>query len=227
VRHHDDDTGVKPRRHLSDRTADRLLRGKTVPEQPALTDFVAGLSALVPDTLPAPSERLAALLEQGPPVTINALIPQIGVRRPAHRLRRLSLATTAFLGLLLAAASVNTLPNPAQQVVSDVVGWVTPLHLPSPHEHGPTTEPTPHRHAPTATPSASAPGARPTHTPAASTPPTTEPDATPSPESTEPTDEPTDEPTETPTDQPTDEPTDGSSQPSGAFGLHSVAVSTQ
>ena len=219
-----DDSGVKRRRYLSDRTADRLVHGRAVPEQQALVDFVAEVSALVPETAPTPSYQLGLLLEQGPPVKPNALVPQLGARRTTHRLRRLSLASTAFLGLLLLAASMNTLPNPAQQVVSDVVEWATPLHVPAPEEHHTTPLPT----RPTPAPSAGTLRTGPTPTPATHPSEDTSGQQEPSEGPTdEPTDQATDEPTDEPTDQPTDESTDqpsdgsttdGSGEPSDPFG---------
>ena len=206
------------RRRLSDRTADRLVQGRDVPDEPLLTGFMAELSALAPESPPTPSYRLAALLEHGPPVLPNARVPQIGVPRPPHRLRRLSLASTAFLGLLLAAAAGNTLPNPAQQVVSDVVGWATPLDLPNPDEHEPAPAPTSPSPHPDRTPASAVPTrTRPAPAPAVSQPSAQEsPAVTPSPDTTAPTDEPTDEPTEEPTDEPTD---GGTPDPAPPIGL--------
>lgn len=214
MRRHDDDSGVTSRQRLSHRTADRLASGRSVPEEPSLSAFVADLSGLVPETAPEPSYRLAVLLEQGPPVKANALVPQMGVQRRTHRLRRLSLAGVASLGLLLGAASVDTLPDPAQQVVSDVVGWVSPLELPTPHED----QPVPDRPRPTPAPGASQPPTGPTPAPEPSpgpvkVEPTPEPTEEPADEPTdevtdEPIDEPTDEATEEPDEEPTDEPVD-------------------
>jgi hypothetical protein len=222
-----DDSGVKRPRHLSDRTADRLVQGRVVPEQQALSDFVAELSTLVPETAPAPSYQLGLLLEQGPPVKPNALVPQIGVRKQTHRLRRLSLASTAAFGVLLLAASVNTLPDPAQQLVSDVVGWATPLHLPAPQERHTTPVPTRPKPAPSAgsvrTGSTPTPAVRPSEDAGGGQQPAEGSDATPSPDTAESTDQPTDQPTEDPTDEPTDTPTDaptndGAAEPSDPFG---------
>jgi hypothetical protein len=214
---------VTPRRRLSDRTADDLVRGRKVPEQPALSAFVAEASGLIPETAPAPSYRLGALLEQGPPVTPTSVLRRPEVRHRAHPWRRVSLVSTAFLALLLFAASVNTLPAPAQQLVSDVVDWVSPLHVPAPDHPRPAR-----RHvtpaastSPTGSPHpAAAPSAGPSSGP---TP------ATPAPAAVLPSDEPTEEPTEEPTDvwtdEPSDTPTDDSTTdpeaPSGPLGLGS------
>lgn len=217
----DDDRSVTPRRRLSDRTADRLVRGFPVPEERELTELVTALTALVPEEPPAPSQRLAALLEQGPPASTVGVVPNYApARRRGLLLRRLTLAATAALGLVLAAASTNALPDPAQEVVSDVVGFVTPLDLPKPQPPRPTPS-TPS--TPTTAPSA-VPGSTPqTPLPRES--------AAPSPGVDEPVDEPTEpevtpedsaepdpeEPTEEPTDEPTEEPAEeqAASEPDG------------
>lgn len=204
MRPSDDDSTVTPRRRLSDRTADRLVRGFAVPEEPALTELVTAMSALVPEEPPAPSPRLAALLEQGPPATTVGLVPQYArAPRPGLLLRRLTLAATAALGLVLAAASTNALPDPAQEVVSDVVGFVTPLDLPKPRapRPAPSTPSTPTT-APTAVPG--------------STPQTPLPreSAAPSPGVEEPVDDPT-EPEVTPEDSAEPEPEEPTEEPTG------------
>ncbi|HUR15364.1 MAG TPA: hypothetical protein VM097_12850 [Mycobacteriales bacterium] len=205
---------MKRRRVLSSRTADRLVQGREVPDQPELTQLVAVMSALVPDSAPVPSERLARLLEQGPPVKPNALVPRIGVTRSSRPLRRLSLAGTAFAGLVLALASTNALPAPAQQVVSDVVEWVSPVEIPDGDDQ-PDPAPTRTREpAPRVVPTEAA-----TPSPYGTPGPEESPDDDVTPEPAddgvsgeEPAEDPSEEPTDEPSDEFTEEPTDDPSE---------------
>lgn len=158
----DDDSGVR-RRRLDDRTADSVLSGRPVEAEAALSAFVAQSQALVPTEPPTPSDALAVLLEHGVPpssqVTATAVLPR---RTPwADGRVRVGLAGATVLALVLSAAAANSLPAPAQNAVADVVGWVTPLHLPRPAEPTDHVVPTP-TPTPTVTPSQQeSPGASP------------------------------------------------------------------
>jgi hypothetical protein len=137
-----DDRGMTPRRPFDDRMAERLLSGHGAADEPELTSFVAELSGALPSASPAPSDQLAAMLESGIPAG-SMLLGEAAVlgialhRRPAvsWRMSRwgwAAMAVAAATAGVLGAAAANTLPSPAQTAVSDVVGWVTPLHLPKP-----------------------------------------------------------------------------------------------
>lgn len=131
-------------REFDDRTADALLGGRAVDGEPELTAFVADLNALA-QVAPTPSPALAAMLEDGfTPAAVPAPAP--AVRRRA--LVSSSWARGALVGALaltgmVSAAAANLLPGPAQNAVSDVVGWVTPVDLPRADEHVPAPAPSP------------------------------------------------------------------------------------
>jgi hypothetical protein len=153
VSHHDDDLGVTPR-ELDDRAADRLLGGRGVEEEPALTAFIAELAASITAAAPAPSPALAAMLEHGVPVEPVAAVPP-RPRAVSWRYALVSLA--AGLATVVGAGAANALPAPAQRAVADVVGWLTPLDLPQPGADQdqpavtPTSTPSPARSAEPAT----------------------------------------------------------------------------
>lgn len=155
---HDDDQGVSP---LDDRAADRLLSGRPVEDEPGLTAFVQQLQAFTPSAAPAPSAELAELLAGGFPVvpTAPAAPPRRGWFGTAWT--RLGVAGASFAAVLLGAGAANALPASAQDVLADVVGFVTPFELPRPADD-PDPDPD-HDPAPVPSPSATT---RPTTTPA-------------------------------------------------------------
>jgi len=121
------------RRKLDDRSADALLSGRAVAGEPELSAFVAQVQALQAAT-PTPSPELAAMLEHGiAPEVLDrtpVLLPAPARRAVSWRYALVSLA--AVLTGVLGAGAANALPAPAQRAVADVVGWITPLHLPHP-----------------------------------------------------------------------------------------------
>lgn len=138
----DDDEGVTPRREpLDDRAADALLSGHSVVGEELLSSFVAQMRALEPTSPPRPSAELAALLEAGVPAAAAPISRPLAGRR--RRTRAVSwglplqtaLGGLAFTGLVLGAASTNSLPSPVQTAVADVVEAVTPLTVPRPTPH--------------------------------------------------------------------------------------------
>jgi hypothetical protein len=137
---------MTPRRHrLDDRSADALLSGRAVAEEPELSAFVAQVQSLAADAA-APSAELAAMLEHGVPAEARVTVATPVVAAPARRAvswTRYALVGTAALAGLLGAGAANALPAPAQRAVADVVGWITPLHLPRPagDEPAPTVVP--------------------------------------------------------------------------------------
>ena len=133
-------------RPFDDRTADALLGGRAVEGEPELSAFVADLTALA-EAVPTPSSALAALLEGG---LVGVAVPAGAA--PAVRRRRWAtplwarVVTAGALALagVLSAAAANALPGGAQNAVADVVGWVTPVHLPhADDESAPLPEPSP------------------------------------------------------------------------------------
>jgi hypothetical protein len=132
---------MTPRRHrLDDRSADALLSGRAVADEPALTAFVAQVQSRAAEA-PAPSAELAAMLEHGVPAEARVTVATPVVAPPARRAvswTRYALVGTAALAGLLGAGAANALPAPAQRAVADVVEWVTPLHLPRPAADEPT-----------------------------------------------------------------------------------------
>jgi hypothetical protein len=134
-----DDSHVNRRRRLDDRAAEALLSGRAVDDEAGLSAFVAGAQAMVAATAPAPSPELAHLLEHGVAagaVAPAAVLPRRRVSLSAVPHGRVGLALGSALVVAIAgvlgAAAANTLPARAQTAVADVVGWVTPLHLPRP-----------------------------------------------------------------------------------------------
>jgi hypothetical protein len=133
-------------RSFDDRTADALLGGRAVEGEPELSAFVADLTALA-EAAPTPSRALAELLEHGL-VGVAAPVPAPpAVRRrwsPAPVWARLVTAGALAVAAVLSAAAANALPGSAQNAVADVVGWVTPVHLPhADDEGGPAPAPSP------------------------------------------------------------------------------------
>ena len=132
-----DDRGVKRRRTLDDRSAQALLAGRPVAQEPALSAFV---NDLIAQAVPVePNAALAAMLETGFPVTGS---PTVTFPARPSRLRgavswrgalplQLSLAGAACLAFTITAAS-NHLPAPVQSTVADVVEALTPLTVPRP-----------------------------------------------------------------------------------------------
>ncbi len=225
LRPRDDDRGVRSRRRLDDREVAALLSGRPVEGEPELTALTTVLRSLTEAPAPAPSDALAAMLADGvaqqdrlplAPDEHRPFAPAVEPRKAPRRLGLGLVTSTAALALLLGGAVANALPEHAQNAVSTVVGWVSPVHLP---RHTPAPHPTP-RSEPVATarPTPSAP----TTSPSPVAPPSAHPTrpaahVTPAPQDTpstddgvvdeQPTDEqPTDEPT--PDDSATDSPDD-------------------
>ncbi len=134
----DDDAGVTPRRApLDDRTADALLSGHPVVGEELLGAFVAQMQTFEPASPPQPSAQLAAMLEVGIPAGAAPSAPPARRRRFASAVSwglplQTALGGLALTGLVLGAASTNSLPAPVQTAVADVVEAVTPLTIPRP-----------------------------------------------------------------------------------------------
>jgi hypothetical protein len=163
-----DDRGVKRRRTLADRSAQALLAGRPVAQEPELSGFV---NDLIAQAVPVePNAALAAMLEGGFAVTGS---PTVTFPARPSRLRgavswrgalplQLSLAGAACVAFTITAAG-GDLPAPVQSTVADVVEALTPLTVPRPATPAPapapmltpTTRPTPEDR----------PTARPTETP--------------------------------------------------------------
>lgn len=149
-----DNRDMKRRRTLEDRSAQALLAGRPVAQEPELSAFV---NDLIAQAVPVePNAALAAMLEAGLPVTAS---PTVTFPARPSRLReavswrgalplQLSLAGAACLVFTITAAS-NDLPAPVQSTVADVVEALTPLTVPRPAAPAPapvltpTTRPTP------------------------------------------------------------------------------------
>jgi hypothetical protein len=140
---------------IDDRAEERLLSGRPVDDEPALSAFVGDLLASAQD-VPTPSAALAELLDKGvdpatapvpvPADVTTAALPVVpGRRRFLPLWSRAALAGAAAMVLLLSAAAIGALPGTAQNAVADVVGWVTPLDLPHEDERTPlpAVSPTP------------------------------------------------------------------------------------
>ena len=142
-----DDPDVK--RRLDDRTADAVLSGHAVDTEPELAEFVLALRA-VASTAPAPSAALAALLDAGfvgaaAPVaarstTWTRAVTWARARRLALPLQ-VGLSAAACAALLLGGAATDSLPDPVQTAVADVVEAVTPLRVPRPEAPAPAVVP--------------------------------------------------------------------------------------
>jgi hypothetical protein len=118
---------------FDERAADALLAGRDVPGEEALSAFVAELLAVTEGPAPTPSAALADLLEHGlEPDTAQLPTLLTPARRRWLLPIPLAAATLAAAGGLFGAATANALPAPAQRIVSDTVGTLTPLHLPKP-----------------------------------------------------------------------------------------------
>lgn len=118
---------------LDERATDALLAGRSVPGESALSALVADVLALLDAPAPVPSAALAELLVDGL-VPDTALLPTLPrqARRPRLLPIPLAAGALAVAGGLFGAATANALPPPAQRIVSDTVGTLTPLHLPRP-----------------------------------------------------------------------------------------------
>lgn len=92
-------------------------------DDPALTGLVAELRAVGAGTPPPVGDELEALF------TGNAI--PISSRR-GRRVAVIALVGAAALGGTLGTAAADSLPNPAQRFVSDVIGILTPFDLPTP-----------------------------------------------------------------------------------------------
>lgn len=167
---HDDDRDVSP---LDDRTTDRLLSGRPVEDEPGLTAFVQQLQAFTPSAAPAPSAALEELLAGGLPVVPVAPAAPPRRARLGTAWTRLGVAGASFAAVLLGAGAANALPARAQDLVADVVGFVSPFELPRPDEgtaeENPAPVPSPTADlpvVPSPVPSADAePASRPTRSP--------------------------------------------------------------
>ena len=160
-----DDAGVT-RRELDDRTAEALLAGRPVADEPALSALVAQMRSLTPTEAPGPNAALAELLAHGlPEAAVGALAARTGVRRRAvswvvaHRAVSWSRSLQVGLGAavvtvaLAGGAAANALPPVVQTAVADVVEAVTPLTVPRPQPAEPvlpTRDPVPAPSASTA-----------------------------------------------------------------------------
>lgn len=141
-----DDAGVT-RRKLEDRTAEALLAGRPVADEPALSALITQMRALTPAQAPAPSAALADLLTHGfePQVSAIAARPRRAVSWAFPR-RAVSWSLPLQLGLgaaviavaLAGGAASNSLPPIVQTAVADVVEAVTPLTVPRPLPATPT-----------------------------------------------------------------------------------------
>ena len=120
----------------------------------AVARFVTEMRALGEGPAPVPSPELAAILGGARPRRL------LTHRRPARRAQRprrvLAYATAAavMVGAAGVAAANDTLPQPAQRVVSRVVNMLTPLHI---DPSRPATPVEPPRPAPTKTAPAAPP----------------------------------------------------------------------
>jgi hypothetical protein len=92
-------------------------------DDPALTGLVAELRAVGAGAPPPVGDELEALF------TGNAI--PISSRR-GRRVAVIALVGAAALGGTLGTAAADSLPNPAQRFVSDVIGILTPFDLPTP-----------------------------------------------------------------------------------------------
>ncbi|MCW2601518.1 MAG: hypothetical protein JWM02_3347, partial [Frankiales bacterium] len=141
MRPFDDDSNVTRRRDLDDRTADALLAGRDVEDEPELGELIGQLRSLADLPVPTPSSALAAMLEDGLDATTLALPVAPHSFAVSWRQRtwalplQLSLAGASCLALILGAAAANELPAPAQTAVANAVEAVTPLHVPRPATH--------------------------------------------------------------------------------------------
>lgn len=108
---------------LDDFRADSGRPGSPVADDAAaVTDFLAELRSLGEGPAPAPTPELQALF---------AGVPSIATARRHHGplLRRAALIAAATVVGTTAAAAGHSLPQPAQQVVSNVVNTLTPFHI--------------------------------------------------------------------------------------------------
>lgn len=162
----DDDAGVT-RRKLDDRTAEALLAGRPVADEPALSALMTQMRGLTPAQAPAPNAALADLLSHGFEPQVSAIAARAA--RPGRAVswafprRAVSWSLPLQLGLgaaviavaLAGGAASNSLPPIVQTAVADVVEAVTPLTVPRPLP-APPTEPA---DDPVPAPTATAPGA--------------------------------------------------------------------
>ena len=175
------------RRTHDDDAVEAALRGDAAGLEPTLAVLAAEIAAARAEILAAapvePTAELAALLDRGlPPV------PAPAARRWAPRLAALTAAQLTGLGLgakLATAATVaavgvtgvaagGALPGPAQQVVSDVIGAVSPFEVPDGDDSSTVLRPVIEKPTPPAgdstqlPPTPAARGAAPTAAPSAS-----------------------------------------------------------
>jgi hypothetical protein len=135
---------------LDDLTADRLLSGRVAPQDapPGYGPIAAAVQAVAGST-PAPDAGHEA-------ATVAAVVEALRSNRPSHQpVRRRSMlaqlltakvaaiAAVTVLGATAAAAATNTLPDPAQTVVSDAVSHVG-LSIPKPNSHANAHATAPH-----------------------------------------------------------------------------------
>jgi hypothetical protein len=101
-----------------------------------VVDGLESLRGLVPEQAPVPSRELAALLARGV-VTPMPAMPRQRAGRPRTAVVAAAVAATVALGTGVAAAS-NTLPEPAQRLLSNISDKYLPFHIPSPDERDDT-----------------------------------------------------------------------------------------
>ncbi len=144
-----DDAGVT-RREFDDRTAEALLAGRPVADEPALSALVAQMRSLTPAEAPGPSAALAELLAHGlPAAQVGAVAARTGPRRRAvswvvarravswSRPLQVGLGAAVVTVALAGGAAANSLPPVVQTAVADVVEAVTPLTVPRPQQAEP------------------------------------------------------------------------------------------
>jgi hypothetical protein len=105
---------------------------------PVVTQFLSDLRVLGEDPAPAPSAELAALFAGASSLAVAR------ARRSTLARHRVGLAIAAIAvstaGLTGVAAAHDSLPQPAQLVVSRVVNDLTPFHVDPSRANGPATE---------------------------------------------------------------------------------------
>ncbi|MEX2290056.1 MAG: hypothetical protein WD794_07005 [Mycobacteriales bacterium] len=158
---------------MDDATAERLLRGRPVEQQPDLGPLAALLSEVraLGDESPTPTTALAALLRDGfdpasaPPAGPAVVPGPPRVRRRLTAVAGFSLALKVLTGSGVAlagvtsAAAAGVLPGPLQDGVTSVIRTLTPFDVaprtapPAAPEPAPPSElPTPGRPVPGDTP---------------------------------------------------------------------------